>query len=543
MGHTKKQRQPCIAGWLQKGENMNETVRFDSFGLSSRLLSVINKKGFEEASPVQVKLIPILLEEDTDVITKAQTGTGKTAAFGIPLLDKLEFKRKPKILVITPTRELAIQVSEELSSLRPSKSIRIMPIYGGSSMERQLKGLKDGLDIVVGTPGRIMDHMRRNPKVFATIDYLILDEADEMLSMGFIEDIEFIIENSNKEKNILLLSATMPKEIIDLSKRFLNNPKRIEIKSNQMTTELTRQIYFEVRNNDKFESLCRIIDIEVEFYAIVFCRTKNDTDEVANHLIERGYSAEALHGDISQNQRERIFKKFKAKNTNILVATDVAARGIDVTGLTHVINYSIPQDPESYVHRIGRTGRAGVEGTAITFVTPSEYKRLHFIKTKTKTSITKGNVPKVDEIITMKKENIINQIDSSVGEYKEDMYFEMATTIMENYDQKELIATLLKLKYNEELDQKQYHQINEVELNKQGKARLFIAKGKTDNYDKIKLIKFIVKESGVSQNKIRDVRVLDKFSFITVGYKEAEIILHAFKNKKIGRKRIIEYAK
>lgn len=522
---------------------MKETMKFDAFGLSKRLLSVIDKKGFEEASPVQTKLIPILLNEDRDVIAKAQTGTGKTAAFGIPLLDRLEFNRRPKILVITPTRELAIQVSEELSSLRPSKTIKIMPIYGGSSMPRQLKGIKDGLDIIVGTPGRVMDHMRRNSKIFEGIDYLILDEADEMLSMGFIEDIEYIIQNSNESKHILLMSATMPKEIISLSKRFLKNPERIEIKSKQLTTDLTRQIYFEVRKNDKFESLCRIIDIEMEFYAIVFCRTKNDTDELANHLIERGYSAEALHGDISQNQRERIFRKFKSKQINILVATDVAARGIDVTGLTHVINYSIPQDPESYVHRIGRTGRAGSEGTAITFVTPSEYKRLHFIKTKTKTSIEKGKVPQVKDIISTKQETILNRIDGSISEYKEDLYFNMADHLMENFDEKEVIATLLKLNYNEELDRKQYHEINEVELNKSGKARLFIAKGKADNFDKMKLIKYIVKESGISSNKVRDVRVLDKFSFITVGYKEAEIILHAFKNMKVGRRKIITYAK
>ena len=245
---------------------MSDTMKFNEFNLSDKLISVIKKKGFEEATPVQIKMIPLLLEKNTDVIAKAQTGTGKTAAFGIPLLDKLKFNKKPKILVITPTRELAIQVSEELNSLKPNKSMRIMPIYGGSSMDRQLKALKSGLDIVVGTPGRVMDHMRRKKGLFENIDYLILDEADEMLSMGFIEDIEFIIAQSNQNKNILLMSATMPKEIINLSKRFLKDPVKIEIKSSQMTTVLTKQIYFEVKNNDKLEALCRIIDIEKEFY-------------------------------------------------------------------------------------------------------------------------------------------------------------------------------------------------------------------------------------------------------------------------------------
>ena len=522
---------------------MSETKKFNEFNLSEKLLSVINKKGFEEATPVQTKLIPLLLERDTDVIAKAQTGTGKTAAFGIPLLDKLEFNKKPKILVITPTRELAIQVSEELNSLKPSKSMKIMPVYGGSSMDRQLKALRSGLDIVVGTPGRVMDHMRRKSGLFENIDYLVLDEADEMLSMGFIEDIEFIISQSNPNKNILLMSATMPKEIINLSKRFLKDAVKIEIKSNQLTTVLTKQIYFEVKNNDKLEALCRIIDIEKEFYSIVFCRTKNDTDGLANHLIERGYDAEALHGDISQNQRERIFKKFKSKNINILVATDVAARGIDVSGLTHVINYSIPQDPESYVHRIGRTGRAGSEGTAITFVTPSEYKRLHFITQKTKSTIKKVKVPKIGDVIEKKQDNIYTSIENSVGSYKEDVYYEIATKLLENHDSKEALATLLKMNYNEQLDPKQYQQISEVELNKQGKARLFIAKGRKDDFDKNSLIKYIVHESGVKSNKLREVKVYDKFSFVTVGFKEAEIIVRAFKNKKIGRKKIIEYAK
>jgi ATP-dependent RNA helicase DeaD len=361
--------------------------------------------------------------------------------------------------------------------------------------------------------------------------------------MGFIEDIEFVIANSNPEKNILLMSATMPREIVDLSRRFLKDAEKIDIKSKQMTTELTRQIYFEVKNADKLEAMCRIIDIEKEFYAIIFCRTKKDTDELSNQLVNRGYDAEALHGDISQVQRERIFNKFKNKNINILVATDVAARGIDVSGLTHVINYSIPQDPESYVHRIGRTGRAGLEGTAITFVTPQEYKKLHFITQKTKTAIVKGKVPQVGDIIGTKLDHILNTIDVSVGNYKEDIYYETAKSLQEKYDPTEVLATILKLNYNEELDPKQYKQISEIVLNKSGKSRLFIAKGKKDNFDSNQLVKYIVKESGIKASKIKDVQVLDKFSFITVDFREAEIIIQAFKNKKIGRRKIIEIAK
>jgi len=522
---------------------MGKTVKFDEFNLSKRMISIINKKGFEVSTPVQREMIPLLLEKDIDIIAKAQTGTGKTAAFGLPLLDKLKFNKKPKILVITPTRELAIQVSDELNSLKPSKSIRIRPVYGGTSIDRQLRDFKEGLDVVVGTPGRIMDHIRRNKKIFENIEYLILDEADEMLSMGFIEDMEFVILNSNKDKNILLMSATMPSEIIKLSKKFLKNPERIEIKSSQLTTDLTKQIYFEVRREDKFEAITRIIDIELDFYGLIFCRTKIGTDELAQRLNERGYKAEALHGDISQNQRERILNKFKSKNIKILAATDVAARGLDVVGLTHVINYSIPQDPESYVHRIGRTGRAGAEGTAITFITPAEYRRLQLIKKITKSDIEKGKVPKVGDIIELKQEKILNLIDSSIFNSKEEIYYKMAEKLLENNNPRDILATLIEMNYSDALSIKKYSKISEEALNQKGKARLFIAKGKKDNFTKKTLIDYIVRESGIKESKIREIRVLDKFSFVTVGFIEAEQVMKAFKNKKVGRQKIIEYAK
>ena len=543
----------------EKMENQNEKqvekkeekqITFKDLNLSEKMIKVIDKKGFEVPSPIQAQAIPMVLEGNFDIIARAQTGTGKTAAFGIPLLEKIDFNHKnAKVLVVTPTRELAIQVSEELNSLKPSKQISVFPIYGGTSYDKQFSNFKRGIDIIVGTPGRLLDHMNRKPSNFANVEYLVLDEADEMLSMGFIDDIKKLIQGTKAEKNIMLFSATMPKEIVDLSRRFLKDPKKIEIKSLQMTTELTKQLYFEVRREDKFEALSRIIDIEPGFYGIVFCRTKVDTDKVAQDLTNRGYDAEALHGDISQHQRERILKKFQSKRANVLCATDVAARGIDVKDLTHVINYSIPQDPESYVHRIGRTGRAGKEGTAITFVTPSEHRKLYDIKKRAKTDIEKGSLPKIEDVIENKTKSIVSNIEGVQLDEKEKIYFELTDKLLENKSSREIIASLLKLEYEEELNFDKYTKINEYRsrnegsVNKTGKARIFIAKGKKDGYTTGKMKSFIAKESKVKESLIRDISVQENFSFITVPFKEAEIIVHAFRNVKQGRRKVVEIAK
>ena len=289
----------------------------------------------------------------------------------------------------------------QYNSLKGNKKLHIVPIYGGQAIELQLRSLKKGVDVVVGTPGRVLDHIRRKTMNLQEISYLVLDEADEMLNMGFIDEVEKIMKATNPEKRTMLFSATMPKEILRIAKKYMGKYEFVAVEKETLTVNLTDQIYFEVATSDKFDALCRIIDIEHEFYGLVFCRTKVDVDKIAKHLVDRGYDADALHGDISQYQRELILNKFKKKRTNILVATDVAARGIDIVELSHVINYSLPQDPESYVHRIGRTGRAGKEGTAITFVTPEEYRRLLFIKRIAKTEIRKEKLPRIKDIINM----------------------------------------------------------------------------------------------------------------------------------------------
>lgn len=527
---------------------MEKLAKFKELGLSDEILKALKKKGFEEPTPIQALTIPVLLAGETDMVGQAQTGTGKTAAFGLPILEKIDDKAKGvQAIVLTPTRELAIQVAEELNSLKGNKKLEIFPVYGGQSIDQQLRKLKKGVSIVVGTPGRVIDHIDRKSLNLNAIKYLILDEADEMLNMGFVEDVERILKDTNEDKSMLFFSATMPKEILTIAKKYMRkNMKIMEVKKEQLTTNLTDQIYFEVSEGDKFEALSRIIDVEKEFYGIIFCRTKLDVDEVTNKLMDRGYDAEGLHGDISQYQRERVLSKFKRKSINILVATDVAARGIDVNDLTHVINYSLPQDPESYVHRIGRTGRAGKEGTAITFVTPSEYRRLIFISKVARTEIRREKIPAINEVINTKKARIKAEIEEILGNDSFEETMEIAKELLEGRDALNVIASLIKHSYSDELDENNYREIREISsssVDKKGTARLFVALGKLDNLTPKKLVELIKKETMVDEKHLKDIKIFEKFSFVTVPFEEAEIIVNIFKKKKNGKKPLVEKAK
>ncbi|KKO18970.1 MAG: RNA helicase [Candidatus Brocadia sp.] len=518
--------------------------KFKALGLSENTLRALEKKGFEEPTPIQQKTIPILLRGEVDIIGQAQTGTGKTAAFGLPILERIPEKSKAvQALILVPTRELAIQVSDELNSLKGAKVLQIMPIYGGQSMEEQLRRLRKGIDIVVGTPGRILDHLRRKSLHLGNISYLVLDEADEMLNMGFIDDVEEIIKNTNAQKRMLLFSATMPGKIIHIAEKYMQNYEMIGVKKEQLTTNLTDQIYFEVAPSDKFDALCRIIDIEHEFYGLIFCRTKIDVDNLANKLIERGYDAEALHGDISQNQREIILSKFRKQRINILVATDVAARGIDIQNLTHVINYSLPQDPESYIHRIGRTGRAGKEGTAITFVTHDEYRRLVLIKKIAKTDIRKEKLPRIEDVIRQKKSRIKAEISQIITAEDMNGYVELAQEMLKENEAEKVLAALLKHTFQDELDESNYNEIRDISIDRKGTTRLFVALGKIDGMTPKKLITFIKQQAKVHSEKIKDIQIFDKFSFVTVPFEEAEIMLNIFKKKTGGKRPIVERAK
>jgi len=545
---------------------MTKLTKFKELGLSDAILNSLDKKGFEEPTPIQAKTIPFLLTKENDLIGKAQTGTGKTAAFGIPLVEKITpDSKKIQALIMAPTRELAIQINEELNSFCLEKKIKINAIYGGQPIERQIARLKRGVDIVVGTPGRILDHINRKTIDISNISHVILDEADEMLNMGFIDDIEEILKTTPKEKRTILFSATMPKHIENLAKRYMKDYEIIAVAAEQIGKKNIEQIYFEVSNADKFEALFRIIDVEESFYGMVFCRTKVDADEIALKLGNRGCRAEAIHGDLSQAQREKVLKKFRSKNVTALVATDVAARGIDVDDLTHVINYSLPQDPESYVHRIGRTGRAGKSGTAITLITPSEYRKLTSIQRMANAKITKQKVPNVSEVIDSKKQRIKSSINEIIAKGDFTDLEEIAGDILaDNTDPKIALSALLKLAFKDDFNEKNYNEIDDISsykknkdyyyddrglggyqnigshgkrsyVDRKGTARLFIAKGRNDNMSPKKLVEFIERETKLDQRKIGDVKVMDGFSFFAVPFGETERVLGAFQKSSNGR--------
>ncbi|RJQ18995.1 MAG: DEAD/DEAH box helicase [Nitrospiraceae bacterium] len=517
---------------------------FESLGLSEDILKTLKRKGYEEPTPIQAMTIPVILAGEKDIIGQAQTGTGKTAAFGLPIIELLpENRGNVQALVLTPTRELAIQVAEEVNSLKGKKKLSIVPIYGGQSIDMQLRSLKKGVDIVVGTPGRIIDHLNRRTLRLEGISFLVLDEADEMLNMGFIDEVKEILEKTNPDKRTMLFSATMPKEIMRIAEKYMGEYEVMGVQKGELTVSLTDQIYFEVSNADKFEALCRIIDIEEAFYGLIFCRTKIDAETVAGHLIDRGYDADALHGDLSQGQREKILNKFKKRQINILVATDVAARGIDVHDLTHVINYALPQDPESYVHRIGRTGRAGKEGTAITFITPVEYRKLQYIKQTAKTDIRKATLPKVEDVINTKKQRIKAELAELVQEGPGETYLKMAGELLADNAPEEILAAVLQYGFQDELDEKKYTEIEDVAVDFKGKTRLFVAKGKKDGLTPGKLAAFIKDKCGIREEKIKQIQILEKFSFVTLPFQEAELVLEHSRKTKKGRWPLITKAK
>jgi ATP-dependent RNA helicase DeaD len=553
---------------------MSNLIKFRDLGLSDIMIECLRKKGFEEPTPIQAKAIPFLLENKKDLIGKAQTGTGKTGAFGIPIIEQIiPQSKKVQALILVPTRELAIQVTEELSSFAEAQKISIIAVYGGQPIERQISRLNRGVDIVVGTPGRIIDHLDRKTLDISKVSFVVLDEADEMLNMGFVEDIEKILQTSPKTRRTVLFSATMPSHIERLAKKYMHDYEVIAVVNDQIGSSNIQQIYFEVAQSDKFEALFRIIDVEESFYGMVFCRTKVDADEIAHKLYNRGTRAEPIHGDLSQGQREKVLQKFRSKQITTLVATDVAARGIDIDNLTHVINYSLPQDPESYVHRIGRTGRAGKSGIAITLITPSEYRKLITLQKIANAKITKQKVPNVSEVIESKKQRIKIALQEIINSGDFNNLENIAGEILEeNKDPKIVLSAVLKLAFKDELNVKNYSEINDISafkknkdfhyddrgmsgyrpigdqdqrgyVDRKGTARLFIAKGRNDNMDPRKLVEFIERETGVSQRQIDDVKVMDSFSFFAVPFESAEKVLNIFQKQSGGNKSLVSRAK
>lgn len=371
---------------------MTTTTLFENLGLSSLQLEALTKLAFTEATPVQSETIPLLIKEPQDIMVQAQTGTGKTAAFSLPILHHTDVEQKAiQSIVLVPTRELAIQVQQEIVKLKGDAPIKSCAIYGGQNIGIQIKKLKKGVHIVVGTPGRVIDHLQRKTLNLESIRSLVLDEADEMLNMGFIEPIETIMAATNKSRNTQLFSATMPKRILQLAKKYMVNPKHIHTQTENKTLKNIEQSYYCSKGAVKSTILQKIIEQNPEFHGIVFCETKRGVDDLAARLNKKSISADVIHGDIHQRKRERVTARFKAKNFHVLIATDVAARGVHVDNLTHVINYDLPKNPEIYTHRIGRTGRAGNKGTAISLITPAQKGALHFIAKKTKAEIRKAD--------------------------------------------------------------------------------------------------------------------------------------------------------
>lgn len=438
---------------------MNE---FKKLGLSKITLEALEKKGFVTPSPIQAQTIPVLLEGEFDVIGQAQTGTGKTACFALPILENLNKGKKVQAIILAPTRELAIQVAKEIDSLKGERRVKVLPIYGGSSIQDQMSELKRGVDIVVGTPGRVMDLMNRNRLDISEVSYAVLDEADEMLNMGFVEDIQDILRSTPEDKKMLLFSATMPNMILKIAKKFMREYKLIKDESASLATKLIDQKYFNIMGRDRYAALKRIIAITPDFHGLIFCKTKAEVDTVARKLVDNSYSAAALHGDISQGQRESILNQFKAKKIHVLIATDVAARGIDVNDLNVVINYSLPQSPETYVHRIGRTGRAGNKGTAITFLMPSEKRKLKFVEQIIGEKIPLGTLPSVDDIIEIKKSQIATTLSRLLASEKKTEFDEVTKQLLSEHAPEKVISAVLRYAFANELSPSSYSEIGPV---------------------------------------------------------------------------------
>jgi ATP-dependent RNA helicase DeaD len=503
-----------------------DRIDFSSFGLSPATMAAIERKGFEEPTSIQALAIPRLLEPGPDLIARARTGTGKTAAFGIPLVERLSSPGTGlRALVLVPTRELALQVTGEILSLRGSEHPRVAPVYGGASMGEQLRRLAAGVDIVVGTPGRILDHISRGSLDLSHLEFLVLDEADEMLDMGFIEDIETIMGSCAPGRRVVLFSATMPGGIVAVARKHLASYETIEDFSEAVATELAEQVWLEVREGDRLEALCRVMDVEEDFYGIVFTATRVEAERVAKALEERGYEAEALHGEITQDRRERILSRFRDRRAKVLVATDVAARGIDIERLSHVVNWSLPHDPESYLHRVGRTGRAGNAGTALTFVTPEEYRKLFRFRRASGGGLKKARVPAVDEVLAARLDRIRGRILARAESESKDegpTWDKLAEELLGRVEARSALAAALFEAFGDEVDPKRYREIEEVSVDAAATTRLFIGLGKRDRATARDLSALVRRLTGLPDRLVGGIEVYENFSFATVPFEAAE---------------------
>lgn len=517
--------------------NSPATISFADLGLPQPLLDSLNELGYEYPSPIQAASIPVLMQ-GRDLLGQAQTGTGKTAAFALPLLTKLDRNLKaPQLLVLAPTRELAIQVAEAFQRYSRNMGFSVLPIYGGQSYTNQLRQLKRGTQIVVGTPGRVMDHIRRGTLVLDQLQTLVLDEADEMLRMGFIDDVEWILQHTPQERQIALFSATMPIEIKKVANTYLRDPEHIKIASKTSTANTIRQRYSLINHRQKLEAISRILEVEDHDGVIVFVRTKIATVELADKLSARGYPCQALNGDIPQNQREQIVEKLKRGKLDILVATDVVARGLDIDRISHVINYDIPLDTESYVHRIGRTGRAGRNGEAILFVTPRERRLLQAIERVTNSNIEAMEVPNADTINEQRVIKFKQRIADTIQNEDLSLYQQLIAEYQQEYNNdSEIIAaalasiaqgkqSLFETEMNFTPDkQKREHTIKKKENGKKRRQKndyhnedmrcYRIAVGRKDGVKPGNIVGAIANEADIDSKHIGHIKINDHFSTV-----------------------------
>ncbi|TYB30382.1 MAG: DEAD/DEAH box helicase [Candidatus Mcinerneyibacterium aminivorans] len=515
--------------------------KFKDLNLSKEIEKAVEDMGFEEATPIQTQAIPEVMK-GKDVIGQAQTGTGKTAAFGIPILEMIEPENKNvQVLILCPTRELAIQVSEEIRRLaRYMKSITILPVYGGQSIKHQIKTLKKGAQIVIGTPGRTMDHMRRKTLKLDNLNMIVLDEADEMLNMGFRDDIETILRGIKGERQTVFFSATMPRSILALRKKYQKNPEIIKVVHKKLTVPNTEQAYFKVNRRKKLEALTRIIDIHSPDRTLVFCNTRKKVDKLAIQLQARGYFADNIHGGLSQPQRNRVMKKFKNGTVEILVATDVAARGIDINNIEIVFNYDIPQDEEYYVHRIGRTGRAGKDGSAFTLVSGKEIYKLKSIQKYTKTKIQKRSVPSPDDVEEVKMnlllENVFKMLNEDDFSTEKEVINEI---IQEDYTAVDIASALLRLAMEQDKKEDVESDDSFKETGAEpGMVRFFINVGKNQGITPGDVVGAIAGETGISGGLVGLIDIYDRYTFVEVPRDHAKKVLMVMNNNRIKGKNI-----
>ncbi|WP_320172511.1 DEAD/DEAH box helicase [Maridesulfovibrio sp.] len=517
--------------------------KFRNLGLSDSVIEALAKKGFEAPTPIQEKTIPMLLSGEKDIVGQAQTGTGKTAAFGLPIIESVrEGAGHVQAIILTPTRELALQVADEIISFRGRRKIFVATVYGGQAMLPQLKALKRGADIVVGTPGRVLDHIRRKTLDLSNVSHFVLDEADEMCNMGFLDDVSDIMENAGEDHRTLLFSATMPREVMNIAKKFMGDYEVVSVKPEKNEIPLTEQIFHEVGDRDRLEALCRVIDAQREFYGLVFCRTRADADQISGILAERGYPAEPIHGDLSQSRREDILMRFRKRKCKILVATDVAARGIDVPDLTHVVNFALPQDPQSYVHRVGRTGRAGKSGVAVTIITPREFGKLRYITKITKMQVKKQPLPTIDEVIEVKKNCMGAELSDIVNSGKHLSYLDLANELLEGCDPVEVVAALLKHSQGSVLDKRSYRVIDECTKPSRGRVRLTAFVGRAHGMTPRKLVDMICRRARISPMRIQHVNIQGRQSTFTVPAGDFDNVMHAVNNNSKNERPLLKRA-